>query len=97
MHTHPRIREYVMVGANLPPPELNKDINNWFYIFQNNLWDPKPVFTFCGPCCVFSFHLRSSLIPRCIGENFSVQGEFCFNYQVLKAEMDNKLNPGDLK
>ena len=20
MHTHPRIREYVMVGANLPPP-----------------------------------------------------------------------------
>ena len=24
MHTHPRIREYVMVGANLPPPESNR-------------------------------------------------------------------------
>ena len=24
MHTHPRIREYVMVGANLPPPGSNR-------------------------------------------------------------------------
>ena len=24
MHTHPRIREYVMVGANLPPPRSNR-------------------------------------------------------------------------
>ena len=23
-HTHPRIREYVMVGANLPPPRSNR-------------------------------------------------------------------------
>ena len=23
-HTHPRIRKYVMVGADLPPPELNR-------------------------------------------------------------------------
>ena len=24
MQTHPRIRKYVMVGADLPPPELNR-------------------------------------------------------------------------